>query len=143
MTLPALAEAPTPRPTDDLPTRPTSPDRLLTEKRRRIVADIRANGRRLNWAEARVVDGIRIALNLTPLAAYRLWRWWTAAEAVELIRAAASEQGVETMFTTGDLEAWESGHARVPVDLLDAVCLAYRTRPDLIGYRDYTGTGTL
>lgn len=122
-----------------LPRRPApEADPLLTERRRRIVADIRANGRRLNWSEHRVVRGIRIAFNLSTLKAYRLWRWWTREEAVAYIRAVAAEAGVERVFTTGDLAEWESGYRRVPPMLLDAVCKVYRTRPDLVGYQDHT-----
>jgi hypothetical protein len=122
-----------------LPQRSAAPDLLLTEKRRGIVADIRANGRRQRWPEWRVVEGIRIGLRLpTTLAALRLWRWWTPEEAVANIRATASEGDVERLFTTGDLAEWEAGRRRVPVDLLDAVCKVYRTRPDRIGYPDYS-----
>lgn len=82
MTIPTLDVPTLPRSAGGLPRRDTPPDRLLTEKRRRIVDDVRANGRRLYWPEARRVQGVQIALNLKPLAAYRLWYWWTAEEAV-------------------------------------------------------------
>jgi hypothetical protein len=115
-----------------------APDLLLTDRRRTIAEVIRANGRRQGWTEARVVLGIQIAFNLTPLAAYRLWRWWTREETVASIRAVASEAGVERVITTTDLDDWEVGRRRVPADLLDAVCRVYRTRPDRIGYHDYS-----
>lgn len=122
-----------------LPRRPApEADPLLTARRRTIVGEIRANGRQQHWTEARVVQGIQIAFNLTPLAAYRLWRWWSREEAVAYIRAVAAEEGVERVFTTVDLTEWESGYRRVPPMLLDAVCKVYRTRPDLVGYQDHT-----
>lgn len=120
---------------------PSRPDPLLTERRKRVVADIRANGRTQGWSETRVVEGIWRALRIRPLAAYRLWRGWTLAEAVATIRAAAAEAGVERVFGTADLEDWEAGRCRVPVELLGAVCLVYQTRPDLIGYQDYSDGG--
>ena len=36
-------------------------------------------------------------------------------------------------MTAADLDAWEAGRDRVPAALVEAVCGAYRTRPDRIG----------
>lgn len=140
MTLWDLHDVPTlPLAAAGLPRRPNpEPEPLLTRRRKQVVADIRAYGRDRHWSEAEVVRGIAKGLRLQPLAAYRVWRWWTADEAVSIIRAAASEGGVDLVFTTEDLTNWEAGHRRVPVELLDAVCLVYRTRPDWVGYDDYS-----
>lgn len=113
-------------------------DWLITPRRLAIVKDIRSNGRRLNWLEARVVEGIQIALTLKPLAAYRLWRAWSPQETIANFRATAFRLGVERLISPGELTDWETGRERLPVELLDAVCQVYRTRPDLVGYRDYS-----
>jgi hypothetical protein len=127
-------------------------DPLLTRKRLSVLAHVAANGQRLGWSEARTVKGLRIALGLSPLAAYRLYYCLTREEAVARIAGLAREHLNSRAQTTGanrgsprvvrigveDLDGWEAGRAQVPASLLKAVCEAYRTRPDLIGYRDYT-----
>ncbi|MFL6077705.1 MAG: hypothetical protein ACJ73S_30445 [Mycobacteriales bacterium] len=129
-------------------------DPLLTRKRLSVLAAVSANGERLGWSEARRVEGVRIALALSPMAAHRLYHCLTREEAVATIAGLAQEHlngkpeepgagdgGPRTVRVgVEDLDNWEAGRVRVPATLLKAVCEAYRTRPDRIGYRDYTPT---
>jgi transcriptional regulator with XRE-family HTH domain len=74
------------------------------------------------------------------LRAHRLVRGWTLLEAAENIRQVLRDSGrPRERLTHQRISRWEIGDEMPSPDYLEALCKAYRSRPDLLGFgRDYS-----
>lgn len=102
-----------------------------TQQVRATAARLRKRAEREGWSDEALVDAIVVECGVSPLAAHRHARGWTAKEVASALNELRGEG--EGRVTTQMVSRWEQGAHAPKAQTIDQLCRLYRTRPDRLG----------